>query len=349
MSVIPMILFLISVDAAGLLVLDDAPAAAQSMEPEGDIVDVPPEIRHAHVPNLNADDGFVFVNGLYLDAPYRITFSDTDVSINGTIVSLDEFEVWRNEKRLKKGLAKSHAQQVRRQLRLLLEGGGCLVLFEGDPLTTFHSSDSYDLLSVLVNTEDREAFLKEERSWLPNNSWHEWIAGFECPDSLAERANELLTRIDQMQSDFDSRFSARQTLEAVAYPLTIGGMLLTVVAFGHLLLHRPGLPEELENASRAKSRATQALLLIALLSSLDLLWTLLVSRTGDMKELNPLGATLIDDPMALISMKLGATVLAISVLYCLRNHRIARQGAWWGCLICTLVTVRWLTFQSMFV
>ena len=68
-----------------------------------------------------------------------------------------------------------------------------------------------------------------------------------------------------------------------------------------------------------------------------------------MKELNPLGAALIDDPLALIALKAGATFLAITLLFMLRQHRVAQQGAWWGCLICTLLTVRWLTFNSMFV
>ena len=90
-----------------------------------------------------------------------------------------------------------------------------------------------------------------------------------------------------------------------------------------------------------------SLALIIALSLLDLTRTLLVSRTSLMKEVNPLGAALIDNPQALIALKTAATLFAVTHLYVLRQHRAAQQGAWWGCLVCTLLTARWLTFTSM--
>jgi hypothetical protein len=32
----------------------------------------------------------------------------------------------------------------------------------------------------------------------------------------------------------------------------------------------------------------------------------------------------------------------------LRRHYIARLAAWWLCLACTILTFRWLMFNSMF-
>ena len=87
---------------------------------------------------------------------------------------------------------------------------------------------------------------------------------------------------------------------------------------------------------------------VAVLSALDLIWTILASQAGRMREMNPFGSGLIEDPLLLIAFKVGMIGAAIAMLFVLRRHRQAQVGAWWACLICTLLTVRWLTFNSMF-
>jgi hypothetical protein len=75
---------------------------------------------------------------------------------------------------------------------------------------------------------------------------------------------------------------------------------------------------------------------------------LLASQAGVMHELNPLGAKLVNSPTALIAFKGAATFVAASLLASLRYHRRAQLAAWWLCLVCALVTCRWLVFNSMF-
>ena len=301
---------------------------------------------------LNVDTGYVFVNGEYIPQPYHIEFSESDISINESTFDLSVFDAWKNEKKRRNGVGSSHAQQVRRHLRNLLEGDGSLVLFEKEPFQAFSGNDSYDVLNVLVNAESRQAFNNGERDWLPSGvdetAWATWISEFKCPEELSRRAEEMLTRIDQLEASIASQHSARRTLESSAYPLTVVGMLLVVLAFGHLLSFKPDSKGESPDTRIAKRAVIRSLALVTVLSALDLIWTLLVSRAGDMKELNPLGAAVIDDPLALIALKTTATLLAVGLLFGLRRHRVAQQGAWWACLICTLLTVRWLTFNSMF-
>lgn len=303
-------------------------------------------------PQLEVHAGYVFLNGEYISPPYQIEFSESVVSINEATLDLSVFDAWKNEKKRRNGIARSHAQQVRRNLRDLLDGDGSLVLFEEEPFQAFHGNHSYELLNVLVREEARDAFNNGERDWLPSGvdetAWATWISEFECPEELSERAEEMLTLIEQVEASSASQIAARRTLESSAYPLTVVGMLLVVMAFGHLLSFKPD-PEGASPETRiAKHAVIRSLALVTVLSALDLIWTLLVSRAGDMKELNPLGAALIDDPLALIALKTTATLLAVGLLFGLRQHRVAQQGAWWACLICTLLTVRWLTFNSMF-
>jgi hypothetical protein len=301
---------------------------------------------------LNVDTGYVFVNGEYIPQPYHIEFSESDISINESTFDLSVFDAWKNEKKRRNGVGRSHAQQVRRHLRNLLERDGSLVLFEKEPFQAFSGNDSYDVLNVLINAESRQAFNNGERDWLPSGvdetAWATWISEFECPQELRDRASEMLARVEQLEESHANMVSARHALESSAYPLTVVGMLLVVMAFGHLLSFKPGPDGHSPETPVAKQAVIRSLALVMVLSALDLIWTLLVSRAGDMKELNPLGAAVIDDPLALIALKTTATALAVALLFGLRQHRVAQQGAWWACLICTLLTVRWLTFNSMF-
>ena len=86
---------------------------------------------------------------------------------------------------------------------------------------------------------------------------------------------------------------------------------------------------------------------VVALSLLDLVWTLLVSQAGTMRELNPVGGRLIDDPVKLVAFKVAMTGLAAGLIFKLRYYRRAQLASWWACLILTLLIVRWLTFNSM--
>jgi hypothetical protein len=296
------------------------------------------------------ENGFVFVDGRYVEAPYRFRADDKRLFINDTPFDQSLFEGLASKRTLANGRT---MQRASRLLRETLESDGVVILFAESPVAHIYGTDSYELLRVLVDDEARASFtitdLRGVRSVsIDQEAWRTFVRDFECPQELRERADGILTRVQAIEESNAAQTSARRTMESSVYPLTIVGMLLVVLAFGHLLSFKPDSEGESPETGIAKRAVTRSLALVAALSALDLIWTLIVSRAGDMKELNPLGAALMDDPFALIALKTIATLTAVVLLFTLRQHRVAQQGAWWACLICTLLTVRWLTFNSMF-
>ena len=312
--------------------------------------------RHSDGPSEQVvTDGYVFVDGKYIAAPYELQLQESQLLINNKAFELTAFAHSENKDRRRGGGPDIEGRRVFRSLVECLESRGVIVLFSETPVALFYGNRSYDLLNVLVNDDARTAFLTGEQEWLPaqvaHQTWRSWISGFECPPDVRDRAAQMLREIKLTVTDNEAQISAVRTLEASAYPLTIMGMLLVVLSVGHLLSFPPTSNSEGTTKSSPQSlkAARKSLMLVAALSALDLIWTILVSQTGSMRELNPLGSTLIKDPQSLIILKVVATSVAIGILLVLQRHQIAQKGSWWGCLICTLLMVRWLTFNSMFI
>ncbi len=128
-------------------------------------------------------------------------------------------------------------------------------------------------------------------------------------------------------------------------------MIAVVLGFGHLLSNKPLIEttsEDQADFTQAQRIVGRSLLIVGILSAVDLVWTIAASQSGTMRELNPLGSQLLDNPMQLIIFKLVATSTAIGLLYWLHRQPIAQVASWWSCLVLTLLTARWLTFHSMF-
>ena len=165
---------------------------------------------------------------------------------------------------------------------------------------------------------------------------------------MRDRVGEVLKKERAVEERNQAEIAARRNLDLSSYPLTVFGMVLVVIAFGNLLSNEAPLDIQSSESPVMERRVKIFLMLIAAFSVLDLIWTLLASRANALTELNPIGAQLITNPIGLLAFKALVTLGAIGILFALRSHRVAQRGAWWACLICTLLTVRWLTFNSMF-
>ena len=320
---------------------------------------------------IQIDTGYVFLDGNYLFTPYHVSYTGTHILIGDTRLELALFKHWDTENKggrhgsrdkkagthgkqdEKAGPQRLKSRQFYRLLVEKLERDDVIVIFTDQRAELFPKNDSYDLLKTLIDDQARSAFTKGKLDWIPtevdHDQWISWIAGYVCPDELRKRASARIAQVDELVNEHDTKIAARATLDVTTYPLTVTGMVLVVLAIGHLLSFKPTSEGDAEISPQTDRGVRRALLLLTSLSALDLVWTILVSRTGAMKELNPIGAALIHDPQSLIALKVSATGLAIGILFVFRQHRVAQHGAWWGCLICTLLTVRWLAFTSMFV
>lgn len=227
------------------------------------------------------------------------------------------------------------------------------MLYGDAPVLLLANSESSNLLKTLIHNSALESLANTGLAGdiqLPGESsyWKRFADGFECPQELRIRVGEVLEKERAVEERNMAELAARKNLDSSSYPLTVFGMVLVVIAFGNLLSNEAPLDIQSSESPVMERRVKIFLMLIAAFSVLDLIWTLLASRANALTELNPIGSQLIHNPIGLLAFKTLVTVGVIGILFVLRGHRVAQRGAWWACLICTLVTVRWLTFNSMF-
>lgn len=303
-----------------------------------------------HTVEKKVTEGFLFVEDRYVSLPYRVGFDENNVFINDIPLDSVVLKNLVTEKSLQNG---RWLQQGFRRLYLHLTTGGTLVLYGDAPVLLLANTESSDLLKTLINNGALESLANTGLAadiQLPGESsyWKKFADGFECPQELRVRVDEVLEKERAVEERNLAEIAARKLLSSSSYPLTIFGMLLVVIAFGNLLSNEAPLDIQSSESPVMDRRVKIFLMLIAAFSVLDLIWTLLASRANALTELNPIGSQLIHNPIGLLAFKTLVTVGVIGILFVLRGHRVAQRGAWWACLICTLVTVRWLTFNSMF-
>lgn len=299
--------------------------------------------------------GYVFIDGQYLSPPYTVEAAAGSLQINSQAVRSQRSAPERSQRR--GGRHRESDEGSYRYLGEMLDQDSIVVSLPGQPLVFISDPGArYDLFSRLMKRNQRAvtdvAFTYQVPAGMDQKAWHEWIARFTPTPGFQARANEVLREYEAAEAKARSEIAAAKRLSSMAYPLTVCGMVATTLAFGHLLANRPPkLKTRLETDTSPETlhAVSWSLVLIIGLSVLDLVWTILTSQANQMRELNPLGSQWIEDPTKLVIFKTAAIGMAVSLLYGLRQYRQAQLGAWWAVLICTLLTVRWLTFNSMHV
>lgn len=232
-------------------------------------------------------------------------------------------------------------------------GGATILASQYVPLFVDTSYGGYELLSGLAQesgSRRNHAILEAPIEIHNVEERLAWAHFFRSPPNdqeMRDRAATDLAEMDAADSNGRKICAASIVANFLGYPLTLAAMVLVVIAFGHLLTNKPQLDPSL-SPQEIKRIIIKSLLMIALLSLIDLVWTVMANSTGLMREMNPVGRSFLGSPMRLSIFKILVVSLSIGLLYKQHHRPIAQAATWWSCLTLTLLTARWLTFQSMF-
>lgn len=228
----------------------------------------------------------------------------------------------------------------------LLDNGGVVLLFDDHPVVAYgFGAEKYDFCNYLTSRDEES--LKNLLVETPGESTREtvsnWLKSYSPGPELIERSQVVLDTIDAtVQTDLNLR-AATARLETFAYPLTLVGMLIGVTAFGHMLKWM----STLNSAEGSGNSLVIGLWLMLAMSALDLVWTILATQAGVMTEINPLAQKIVSSPAQLALFKVVATLTGITIMYVWRQRNEMQKAAWWMCLVCVLMTFRWVIFDSM--
>lgn len=247
------------------------------------------------------------------------------------------------------------AVRAAHELTESLDSDAVVVMFADHEQRVISSgSEVFDFCTALLadapTAEEAERF----RQLAHGNShavWSQWLNTVQLDGSLKAQLTERMDAIVAAQAENVRQVAAVHRLEQFSYPLTLAAMVIGVLALGHMLKWAARGLDEAEGTGEGRSpaiRATEvALLLMLAMAAIDLLWTILAGQAGVMKEINPIASGFIDSPLRLTLFKLAATLAGCGILYAWRQRRQIQQATWWVCLVCVLVTFRWVMFDSM--
>jgi len=303
---------------------------------------------------LSSNLGFLFINGKYISLPHLISISEEGkLIVNGSVFQLESrhesprfsgrSDFANRGSNRGSGGRESYSSLADRVYGWLESNSLVILTEEQQQPELYATSEVYDILQALLDKsgENLDVIPVSIRPYLP---------ALRSDMELMARSAEYTAAEDAMSERNIRSNQSVQRLDAFAFPLSLAGMLLVVFSTGQLLLKRPPEGKELrERSDESSSNTGLFVTLIIAFSVLDLIWTMLASHDGSMRELNPIGRHLLSDPILLACFKVCTTGVAVGILIYLRSHPRVHLAAWWLCLLLTLMTARWLVFTSMLV
>lgn len=319
---------------------------------------------------IHSDAGYVFVDGDCIDAPYEVLLEGESFSINGQVYEEATFDLQtvsppggaggrrgqgqRGARGPRGGGLVSGARKFVRDVGVL-SGGGVVILETGRAPIVYGAKDgAHECLEFLLAksaSTGEPAVIPDEIDESTQQDWNRLAATVQMTPDFVARATIQVEELNVVRDKVVREFEAKRFGDRINYPMTMLAMVLVVFSAGHLMAMSQSTfsaTAEADGSIETQRNIVKSLVIVALLSALDLIWTLVAHQSGSMRELNPIAGKLISNSTQLMVFKVSLTALALGLLFWLRNQAIARKATWWCCLVLTLLTVRWLTFHSMF-
>lgn len=328
---------------AGLLVLtaaNSAPLAAQ----QGPENRIETEVRSMSIaaPDVNApnlwrlDRGYLFLGSEFVVPGSELAIDTPDANQVATNL-VDQ--------------PKATIPTINTDVYQTLTAGGFAIVLPNDQQYSWKLQNGG--LAILTSLVSKQAGAElPKTSELPPEfqqpALQSWLNSANLNRSATRRAKADIKKLTETVAGNMAASRALSRLSNYGYPLTIAAMILVVVSFGHLLSFRP---QEMSRDAQQTAVITQAtsksIVLVGLMGLLDLVMTVMSFQANAMQEINPVAGQLMKNIPALVTFKIGLTAFALVVLFYARAIRIAQLAAWWGCLIMTLLTARWVIFSHM--
>ncbi|MAD80735.1 MAG: hypothetical protein CMJ50_07825 [Planctomycetaceae bacterium] len=210
------------------------------------------------------------------------------------------------------------------------------------------------MLGVASSDAKVQSLMEEGVPWIGSADWTRIVQDFKPTPELDKRVRTILENYESMVAgsqgvDQQSKLGGILVSKPASYVMTVTAMLLAAIATGNLLVHRPmGGVRWRERNRDGVGMVARNITLLCMLGGVDLLLTLAAQQAGGFLEVNPLSAAIIESPILLCTFKITAFAGACAILVMLRQYRGAQLASWWLCLVCTIVTFRWLTYNSLY-
>ncbi len=184
-----------------------------------------------------------------------------------------------------------------------------------------------------------------------SNGWElcRTLMAGESTSEVVQGVREILVAAEQTSIENHRQIDQARRSEWLTYLMTVGAMLAGVISFGHLIGTPPpslGRWSEVDSSPRATRPVVLSLVLICILSAIDLVWT--QARAGSLHfvEMNPLGSEMLLAGASPTIFKVATLAVSVLLLFSLRQFRGAQKASWWMCMVCTLLTFRWVVLDS---
>jgi len=329
-------------DTAGETVAFDEAADTAA----GNVLEIArPPIDTSVINGIPIDCGSVVLRGQLMPPPYVIARNDGKILVNSEIVAV---------------ATGNNANHLAARIERELFNGNWVMVFDADVIAFADPEEGMSLVGELARANlIAESVKRIMRVELPgaetvtSAEWQTALLNFQPDEAIVQQYSEYENEMeptDGLLEDSEESLKVHDSTSTM-YGLSVVGMLLIALSAGTLLGHPPKNSmswSRIVRSPRTLTAMQRCLILIAAYSLFDLAATLLAVKTGHVEELNPFGVGLLLAPAALATFKIASTCVGAGLLWKLKNYHGAQVASWWLCMVMTLVTVRWVTVQSLF-